>query len=155
MTANKKDPAQLAAWLREERRILSELTRLIRGHVAGVAEKPPERWLPELEAALRRLCAHLRSDFEAQETQGFFENLVLQRPGIARQVEQLRHEHEELLRLGDWLLRDVGQTRPQDRLIIADLCARVSRYLAVLAQHDQCEATLTLVVFNEDLGAGD
>lgn len=155
MTAQKRDPTELAAWLREERRVLSELSKLIRGHVAQVAEKPPERWLPELNAAFRRLCAHLRTDFESQEHNGFFEELVLQRPGIERQVQRLRHEHDELLRLGEWLQRDISETRPDDRLVIADLCARVSRYLAIVAQHEQCEATLTLAVFNEDLGTGD
>ena len=155
MTAEKRDPAELAAWLREERRILNELSKLIRGHVAQVAEKPPQRWLAELDVAFRRLCAHLRADFQSQENNGFFEELVLQRPGVERQIRQLRHEHDELLRLGEWIQRDIGQTRPDDRLIIADLCARVSRYLAIIAQHEQCEATLTLAVFNEDLGTGD
>lgn len=146
------DLRKLAAWLRQEHEALVQLTDVLKRHIAAMPQADLTDWLHGLSAAFERLMFHLERNFAAQETGGYMENLLELRPTISRRVEALKREHGELLRMGQRIREDLRATRAEERLLVADASARILRFMAVVAQHEQREDTLTLLVFNEDLG---
>jgi hypothetical protein len=38
-------------------------------------------------------------------------------------------------------------------VLVADACARLQRFMAVVGQHEQRESMIVLFAFNQDLGA--
>jgi len=145
----------VAEWLRREHQALTALGKVLREHIALMPEAGAPDWLRGLRAAFERLRAHLEQNFAAQEKGRFFQNLLDLRPTLSKQVERLRREHTELLRMADRIRAELAEIDAADRLLAADLSARIQRFLAVVAQHEQRESTITLLVFNEELGGGD
>ena len=148
-------PEQVAEWMRAEHRALVKLNKVLQHHLAAADELGTPKWLEGLRIGFERLRAHLSRHFAAQEAGGYLNLVTEQRPTLSPQVEQLRRAHDEILKLADWIMRDLAQTSGDERLVAADLGARVQRFIELVRQHERDENTLTLLALNQDLGGMD
>lgn len=155
MAAEHMSPEELAEWMRREHDALQKLSKILRQHIAGMPEVNLADWLRGLLAGFERLRTHLERNFAAKEAGGYLNIVVEKRPTLSPQVESIRREHGEILRMAEGILRDMVQVQAENRLLLADMCARVQRFMAVVAQHDQRENMITLLVFNQDIGETD
>lgn len=152
MTAEHMSPEELAEWMRHEHEALQSLNKILRQHIAGMPEVNLGDWLRGLQAGFERLRTHLERNFAAKESGGYLSIVVEKRPTLSPQVESIRREHGEILRMAEGILRDLEEVKPETRLLLGDVCARVQRFMAIVAQHDQRENMITLLVFNQDFG---
>jgi len=150
-----EDLSKLAARMRREQQTLRALMQTLRKHVADVPDLDRDDWLRGLRHGFERLRVHLRQMFECQQEGGYLREVLDLQPTLAKQVECICCEHDQLLRMAERIAQDLEQTGPQDNLLVADACARVARFMAVVDQHQQRENTIALVVFNRDLGTCD
>ena len=144
----------LAGLIRQHTALL-ELSRVIREHIVKQPGVSSPDWLHGLREAVKRLKSHLAMNYDVKGSGGYLAHVLEVRPTLSKQVERIRHEHSEILRMIDWIDNELNQITPEDRLLIGDACARVQRFMAVVAQHDQREAMLTMLVFNQDIGGID
>ncbi len=140
---------------RDHYQALLGLNKVLKEHIAAMPEADITRWLNELRTAYDRNYSHLQSMFKTQEECGMLDQLLERRPSLSGVVDRLKHEHGELLQMAESIRDDLAATTPEDRLLAADACARIQRFNAIVAQHEQRENMITMLVFNEELGAGD
>jgi hemerythrin-like domain-containing protein len=150
--AGSASPEDLARWMRTEHDALKELNKLIRQHIADMPEINRADWLRGLKIAFERLRAHLERHYAAKEADGYLRMVIDMRPTLSNQVERMRREHDEILRLAARALRDLNDVMPDNRLLIGDICARIQRFMAVVADHEQREIMITMYVFSQDIG---
>ena len=155
MAAEHMSPEELAEWMRSEHEALQALNKVLRQHIAAMPEVNLDDWLRGLTAGFERLRTHLERNFAAKEADGYLNIVVEKRPTLSPQVEAIQREHGEILHMAEAILRDLAKTQPENRLLLADMSARVQRFMAVVAQHDQRENMITLLVFNQDIGDTD
>lgn len=151
MSANVDE--QLGLRLQEEHKTLLQFSQTLREHIASQPGEGIAPWLQELSGAFDRLFAQIQRCFEMKSKGGYLETILTEHPTLARQVESIRNEQGQLLRMGDGIRRDLADTRPEDRVLVADACARVQRFMAIVAQHEQRENMIVMFAFNQDLGA--
>ncbi len=151
MAANREE--ELALRLQEEHRALQQLGQVLKEHIAAMPSVNLAQWLEGLRIAFERLHAHLQRSLAMKEKDGYLETITQLHPALSRQVEAVQKEHGQLLRVGFGIRNDLAAVRPDEGLLIADACARVQRYIAVLEQHEQRENMIVLFAFNQDLGA--
>ncbi len=144
---------ELGQRLQDEHKALLQLSQMLKAHIAAATGSDPTRWLEGLRVAFDRLHAHIERCIAMKERDGYLETILREYPALARQVEAIRAEHGQLLRLGDGVRKDLATARPADRLVLDDLCARVERLLAVITQHEQRENMIVLFALNQDLGS--
>jgi hypothetical protein len=155
MGAENTSPGELAKWMQSEHQALQELNKLIRQHIADMPDINRAEWLHGLKVAYERLWTHLKRHFAAKQENGYLRMVVEMRPTLSRQVEHIRREHDEILHMAARILHDLSEVMPEHRLLIADLCARIQRFMAVVADHEQREVMITMYVFSQDIGAKD
>ena len=152
MSKEDMTPEQLSEWMKQEREILGELTKLLRQHIAARPEVNLGEWVRGLRAAFDRLLMHIQRHYAAKQEDGYLSMVIEQRPTLSQQVERLRLEHEEILHMGTQIQEELASMTPEQYLRVADACARVLRFMAVAADHDQREIMITMYVFNQDMG---
>ena len=155
MPAERVPSEQLASKMREEYKALRALMQTIKEHIAASPACESGRWLEGLQIAFDRLRAHLASVFQAQEAEGYMGHLLAIRPTLSAEIARLKHEHTELLKMADNVHGELCAIADDDRLLCADVCARIQRFMAVVNQHEQRENMITQLVLNEDQGTGD
>jgi hemerythrin-like domain-containing protein len=155
MSARPRDLSQLAARMQEEQKAMRTLMQTLRRHVADVPELDRQDWLHGLRRGFDRLHAHLDQMFRTKADGGYLKELLDVRPTLSPQVERMQCEHDQMLQMAERLREDLGRMEPTAGLLIADACARVARFIAVVSQHQHREDTIALLVFNQDIGAGD
>ena len=155
MPAENMPPGELAKWMQSERQALQELSKFIRQHIAEMPEVNLPEWLRGLKVAYERLQKHLERHFVAKQEDGYLRMVVEMRPTLSKQVEQMRREHDEILHLAERILHELSEVMPHSRLLIADVCARIQRFMAVVADHEQREVMITMYVFSQDIGVTD
>ncbi|RMF75629.1 MAG: hypothetical protein D6744_13195 [Planctomycetota bacterium] len=155
MSDKNQQAGERAKWLQAEFEAISELSKVLRLHIAHMPSTNIAEWLGGLKLAYNRLHEHLDRFFADQREGGYLDDILEERPRLERDVTRLRHEQAELSRIADSIQRDLDETGPDDRALIADVCARIQRFMAIVANHAKCEAMLTQLVFNLDLGAGE
>lgn len=155
MSAEENSPERLGKWMRSEHQTLASLTQVLKEHLARMPEVNSGEWLHGLRSGFERFHAHIKKNFACQESDGYLDMILEQRPTLSGKVELLRREHAEMLRMAERLHVDLSECAAENRLLLADNCARLQRFMAVVAQHNQRENMLTLLVFNEDIGVGD
>ena len=87
-----------------------------------------------------------------QERDGYLEVILKEFPSLTRQVESIKSEHDQLLRMAEGIRNDLAKARAEDHVLVADACARVDRFIAIVAQHEQRENMIVMFAFNQDLG---
>ena len=145
-------PCELAEWMKSEHQALHELNRVIKEHMAQRPDVGLGDWLKGLKLAFERLRVHLERNFSAQEQGGYLSVVTEKRPSLASQVEAIRGEHEQILKMCSDIINDLEQTPPDHKLIINDICARIDRLMTVGDEHERREVMLTMAVCSMDLG---
>jgi hypothetical protein len=163
-----KEGAEAAGWLPSEvadewpqvvtRRQITErridlYDAMQRLEAAGARAIGRPRWAEDMREALENLDRALQRHVTEIETNGgLFSEVLTQAPHLAPVIEDLREEHEELIRrcraaleIVDVWGRDAG----------SDLRRRVLGILGRLALHRQNGAELLYDAFNVDLATGD
>jgi hemerythrin-like domain-containing protein len=151
MTAELNDETTLR--LQEEHKALAELTQMLKEHIAATPQVDHGSWVEGLRTAFGRLDAHIRRCIDMKVQDGYLETILKERPTLATQVERIKSEHGQLLRMSEAIREDLAKTRPEDHLLVADACARVQRFMAVVGQHEQRENMIVMFAFNQDLGS--
>lgn len=144
---------ELGLRLQEEHKALLQLSHVLKTHIAAMPTAKLGQWLAGLRAAFDRLNAHVQRCIAMKEKDGYLETILRDRPALTRQVEAIKSEHGQLVRMGDGIRDDLASTRPEDRVLVDDMCARVERYMTVVAQHEQRENMIVMFAFNQDLGS--
>lgn len=152
MSKDDRSAGELSQWMRKERDTLIELNKVLRQHIAAKPDVNLDEWLQGLRVGFGRLQKHLERHFAAKEADGYLGMVIEQRPTLSGQVEQMRKEHDEILHLSEHIVRDLSEMQPENRVLQADICARVQRFMAVVADHDQREIMITMYVFSQDIG---
>lgn len=153
MTSDMSMNEELAARLQEEHRALQSLIQVLKEHIAGTPGVDSGQWIDGLRAAFDRLHAHIERCIAMKSEDGYLETILSERPTLANQVQAIKAEHGQILRMAEGIRNDMAATRPEDRLLVADACARVQRFMAVVAQHEQRENMIVMFAFNQDLGS--
>jgi hemerythrin-like domain-containing protein len=143
---------ELGLRLQEEHKALMQLSQVLKEHIAGQPNVSLSQWLEGLRVAFDRLQAHIERCVAMKTKDGYLDMILQQRPTLAKQVAGVQAEHGQLLRLGEGIRNDLAATRPEDRVLIGDLNARVLRYMAIVAQHEQRESMIVLFALNQDIG---
>jgi hemerythrin-like domain-containing protein len=144
---------ELGRKMQEEHKALFQLTQVLKEHIAASpAAGAGREWLDGLVAGFERLHQHVKRTIKMKAEDGYLETILKERPTLAKQVEGIKAEHPQLLRMADAIRNDLMDVKPQDHLLIADACARIQRYMAVVGQHEQRESMVVLFAFNQDLG---
>lgn len=129
-----------------EHRALGVLADRLGGLLARLAEGGSESAGVDalLEEFRRRVVVHL----EAEEERGVLEHAAAREPRLARRVERLRLEHDELRRgVARLVAGPAGADWP-------GLHARFSAFRDVLHHHEQAENDVLHSAYREDLGGG-
>ncbi len=144
---------QLGRRMQEEHKALHQLTQILKEHIATTPGVNSGQWLDALRIAFDRLHAHVKRTIAIKEEDGYLETILKERPTLAKQVASIKGENGQLLRMADNISRDFAAARLEDRLLVADGCARVQRFMAVVSQHEQRENMIVLFAFNQELGS--
>ena len=144
---------ELGRRMQDEHKALHQLCQVLNEHIVATPGPNSAQWLEALRAGFDRLHAHVKRSLAMKEEDGYLETILQQRPTLAKQVAGIKSENDQLLRLAADIAHDLAATHPADRLLVADACARVQRYVAVLNQHEQRENMIVMFAFNQDLGS--
>jgi len=144
---------ELGLRLQEEHKALLDLSQMLREHIASQPGVNIGHWLDGLRTGFDRLHAHITRCIEMKVKDGYLETILKERPTLSQQVESIKAEHGQLLRMSEGIRNDLAATRPDDRVLVGDACARVQRFLAIVAQHEQRENMIVMFAFNQDLGS--
>ena len=145
----------LAKWILEEHAKVEELMH----DLAELAVEPPASrrgvWLRELRERFERFRAHIIKHMALEEEDGYMSEVLVRRPALTAEVQALRHEHGEIMRLLEFIHQSLETVTQEDRLIIRDCCRRIRDVLSYGEQHEQRENLLVTSVFNLDIGSHD
>ncbi len=139
--------------LQEEHKALRQLTQMLKEHIAAMSGTSTGQWLDGLRTGFDRLHAHVTRTFAMKEEDDYLAAILRERPTLAKQVEAIKAENPQLQRMADGIRAELADLSSEERLLVADVCARIQRYLAVVAQHEQRENMIVLFAFNQDLGS--
>jgi hemerythrin-like domain-containing protein len=144
---------QLGLRLQEEHKALLQLSQVLKEHIAAQPGGNIGSWLHGLRAAFGRLYAHIERGIAMKTKDGYLEVILKERPTLTRQVESIKREHAQILRMGAGVRNDLAAVGPEENVLVADACARVQRFVSVVAQHEQRENMIVMFAFNQDLGS--
>jgi hemerythrin-like domain-containing protein len=144
---------QLGLRLQEEHKALLQLSQVLKQHIAAQPVGDISQWLQGLRTAFDRLHAHIERCIEIKTKDGYLEMILSERPALARQVEALKNEHGQLLRMGEGIRTDLAALHPEESVLVADACVRVQRFMTVVTQHEQRENMMVMFAFNQDIGS--
>ncbi|MCA9052818.1 MAG: hemerythrin domain-containing protein [Planctomycetaceae bacterium] len=145
-TTFKKDGATLEA---AEHAALHDLMNRVR----EVFSQQP-RSCTSLVDALRRLVDVVLSHFDHEtEENGFFDQVIAHRPGVAHQAAELQREHFDLRSQLFALEQRAGRASNID-VDWNDLLDRFVAFERQMLRHELNETDLLQIVYNEDLGRG-
>jgi hemerythrin-like domain-containing protein len=150
-----KNGAELAAWMRDEHRNVDELACVLSERVAHVPRANQQRWIEAAREAFEHFRAHMTRHIAMEEQDGYMAPVVEFRPRLSDEVERLKREHRQILRLLNAVHDLCEDVEPADSLIIRDVCHRVQDILRYVEHHNQSENVLVLSAFHEDIGTQD
>lgn len=143
---------ELGPRIQQEHKALHELMQVLKEHIAATPGPSSAPWLGGLRAGFERLLAHVKRTIALKEQDGYLEAILRERPTLAKQVAAIKTEHGQLIHIADAIQAELADVRPESRVLVADLCTRIQRYMAVYSQHEQRENMIVLFAFNQDLG---
>ena len=144
---------QLGVRLQEEHKALVQLSRVMKEHIAAQPTGNNTEWLRGLRVAFDRLYAHIERSFDMKARDGYLETILEEQPSLARQVESIKNENTQILRLGASIRAEVETLAPAESIVVNEACARIQRFMTVVAQHEQRENMIFMFAFNQDIGA--
>lgn len=154
-THEPKNGPELAAWMREEHRIVDELAAALSERVAHVPRANQQRWIEAAREAFEHFRAHMTRHIAMEERDGYMSAVIELRPRLIDEVERLKREHRQILRLLNAVHDLCEDVEPADSLIIRDVCHRVQDILRYVEHHNHSENVLVISAFHEDIGTHD
>lgn len=152
---NETPSTQLNEILREHEivhEIIWQLERLIEeGGLVGQSAEWSQRLCNELSAFYN----HLERHFALEERGGYMLDVVAMVPEASAQVEQLRQQHEQILRRVKELIREGDMIAAEMGGSVAELRQRVQQVLSLIRQHETDENALIQHVFYHPATAVD
>ena len=145
----------LARWLREEHAMVAELAEGIHQHIVLLPRLNLAGWLGELRHKFDRLRDHLTKHFELEEDDGYLIPVLERRPTLTPEVDRLKREHVELIRLMNLIAAELAQVGPEDRVLAGDVRGRLEFLLLCLEDHENRENLLVSCAVTMDLGNKD
>jgi len=149
------NPKQLAQWMHDEHDRVHDLAVTLRETIAKVPLSHRGDWLEALRGRYEHLRAHLHKHMALEERDGYLPTVAARRPSLSKEVDRLRHEHEELTQIMDGIRRDLLEVRETDPLMIQDCCCRIENLVSSIERHEQDENLIVLSVFTDDIGTKD
>ncbi len=146
---------RIAEWVREEHATVAKLTDALRAQVAAIPRASIERWISEICKSFDHYRAHLTRHMSLEESEGYLTAVIEQRPTLTAEVERLKHEHAELGVIMDSIHNALYALKPDDRLLVRDVCRRIDRVLSYVDHHEDDENLLVTFVFCTDIGTKD
>lgn len=132
----------VARRMEEEHAIVDRLVRGLREWLAALPRSNFARWIDGARQRFDHFRAHLIRHFAEEERDGYMRLLAGVHPIVTAEVERLRREHGEMIRLLEAMHRDLQALTPEDRLLIQDAGGRMERFLAILEHHEHEEHLL-------------
>src|SRR5262249_47044408 len=117
--------------------------------------KVSDGWINELRQRFEPLRAHLLRHMALEEKGGYLAGVLESRPTLSKEVERLRQEHHDMLRIMEQLNGALREVTANNRLLARDCCARIKDLLGYLEEHQRQEDTIVVSAFSEDIGAED
>lgn len=145
----------LAAWIREEHDKVRDVAGRLQERVAVVPRTNLSRWIQGTTEAFDHFRAHLVKHMALEEQDGYMVPVSEARPALAREVDRLAHEHTEVTRIMDSIHQALHELRPEDRLLMLDVCRRIQSLLEFVEHHEKDENLLVLSVYTTDIGTKD
>ena len=149
------DQNELAEWMKTEGARVNELALGLREHIISIPSGSLKEWLAELAQRFDHFAAHLRRMMNIEEEDGYLAPVIQERPSLSKQVDMLRHQHDELRCLIDDLERAVHSLKPTDQLLIRDCCTRLQVFLGHVSRHGEHENHIVLYSFTQDMGINE
>ena len=146
---------ELARWIRDEHLKVIELSNGLRGRTAVVPRANIGAWLAEVRGRFEHFRAHMTRHMALEERDGYLPIVLERRPGLSAQLERIRHEHQEFLRLMTGIHTALLDTGDDDRLLVRDGCRRIEDLLSYVEHHEELENNMLLSVCAEDIGTKD
>ncbi len=145
----------VAAWIRDEHKIVAHLTNQVRSILDSDVGDDRDLWLDQLRQNFGRLRAHLKQHMKAEEVDGFMAPVLERRPTLSREVQHLKDEHVELLRMRDEIWEEFVAVVPLDDERDKDTRHRIQHLISALKHHEEHEELLVTFVFSQDIGTHD
>jgi len=149
-------PERSAAWMRNEHKINCGLMASLMRDICAVPAYGREEWLDHLRHTVARFRAHMKNRIAAEEAdEGFLTPVMEVRPTLSAQVDLLRHEHVQFVTWLDLIHEQAVGLKPEDTLLIDDLCTRIESLVKSIKHHQEHEELLVTFVFSQDIGTKD
>ncbi len=149
------NPKQLAQWMHDEHERVHDLATTLKETIVTVPLSHRGEWLEKLRGRYEHLRAHLHKHMALEERDGYLPTVAAHRPSLSKEVDRLRHEHDELMRIMDGIRRDLDDLNESDPLLIDDCCRRIENLIGSIDRHEQDENLIMLSVFTDEIGTKD
>ncbi len=149
------DTQEIAQWMRDEHARVHELANELREQVAVVPRANLGKWIADIREQYEHFRAHLVKHMALEERDGYLPSVTERRPTLAGEVERLKHEHVETIKIMDGIHEAVHQLTVEDRLLIRDCRDRIGDLLSYIEHHEEEEDLLITHVFTRDIGTAD
>ncbi len=145
----------IAERMRVEHEKVNELADALLERVAVVPRSNLGSWIKDTQKRFDHFRAHMVKHMALEECEGYMLFVLERRPGLAPQVDKLKHEHAELGKIMDDVHHAVAELGPEDRLRVRDCCHRIQELLSYIEHHENAETMLVTFVFTHDIGTPD
>ncbi len=148
-------PQEFAKWMREEHDRVHDLALKLREAVAKIPRVNRGEWLTQLRERFEHLRAHLHKHMALEEQDGYLPTVATHRPTLSGEVDRLRHEHDEIVKIMEGIRRDMHELTENDPLLIRDCCRRLENLIGFIEHHEQDENLIVLSAFTDEIGTKD
>jgi hemerythrin-like domain-containing protein len=149
------DLEEAGKWFREERAKMRGLSDQLRKLIAVTPRTGVEAWLKQLADHFERFRAHCCQHMAYEEKGGYLEPVLNHRPTLSNKVEQLKSDHQEILRLMTDINEQIARLKPGNHILIDECRDRIRRFLEFADEHDRHENMLVSYAFSQDIGTSD
>ncbi len=146
---------QIARQTREEHRKLDQEIELLTLRLCPRSEVSLKTWFAHCTEHFRHFHTQLRRHMELEEYGGFLKAVRERRPTLAREVEVLRDQHRDMLKVCTAIEEFLEDCRVPTAADEARVRSDIEQLLASLEAHEQQENRLVQQVFVQDIGSGD
>jgi len=146
---------EVAQRLREEHDRVDDLSDRLREHVCVVPRTNIGHWIDIVHERFEHFRAHFTQHMALEEQEGYMVSVVENRPTLSIEVDRLKHEHREIVKIMDRIHVAVEQLDPNDRLLVYDCCRRIDNLLNYVEHHENDENLLITFAYTHDIGTKD
>lgn len=150
MTRQKADLMLVA-----EHESLNCLMDELREVIAVVPRSGLAPWIERLRDRFAHFEAHFVKLMALEEHGEYLTPVLESRPTLTCEVNRLKHEHNEFLRLMESVRHQAQQLQESDFILARDWCCRVSRLLSYVEQHEHEEDLILIDGVSRDIGVKD